>query len=248
MKERVDWPPVETVPDRAEVLRLQGIPGGVALPRRIVQILDEAMAVYTEAAEPRALVQDISCEAFAAVYRGEGRNAPVTPIEGVVDRAKTLMLFVATVGGCVTERIRDLFARNEPAHAAMLDSVASAATDRLALLLGHRYPAAARDAAPNDVRTLGYSPGYCGWHVSGQRALFETLGPEAIGVTLNASFLMDPLKSVSGVLVAGPGEIHRFKPSWAFCADCRDKPCLGRMPSLPIASTAGAMSRGVEGA
>jgi hypothetical protein len=113
----------------------------------------------------------------------------------------------------------------------MLDSVASAATDRLAELLAARGRIEASDDAGGESVTLGYSPGYCGWHVSGQRALFAFLRPETIGVTLNASCLMDPLKSVSGVLAAGPPEIHRFSPGYPFCADCRDKPCLGRIRS-----------------
>ena len=29
---------------------------------------------------------------------------------------------------------------------------------------------------------------------------------------------MEPLKSVSGVLVAGPAGIHRFAPTYPFCA------------------------------
>jgi hypothetical protein len=69
--------------------------------------------------------------------------------------------------------------------------------------------------------------------VTGQRALFAFIGAEAIGVTLNESCLMDPLKSVSGVLAAGPADIHRFAPVYAFCADCRTKACVGRIRALP---------------
>jgi len=138
------------------------------------------------------------------------------------------VLFTATVGGRVTAAIRGLFERNEPALAAMLDSAASAAADRLAELLGLRVLA----GAGNGRRVLAYSPGYCGWHVSGQRALFAALGPEEIGVTLNASFLMEPLKSVSGVLVSAVPEVHRFAAAYPFCADCRDQPCRARMASL----------------
>jgi hypothetical protein len=228
---RVDWPPADTLPDRQDVLHLQGIPAGTALPSRINGIVDEATAMYLETAEPRALAADISYQAFDAVFRGEGRNAPDTPVEVVAPRAKALVLFVGTIGGGVTERIQRLFSRNEPALAAMLDSVASAATDRLAELLAARGRIEASDDAGGESVTLGYSPGYCGWHVSGQRALFAFLRPETIGVTLNASCLMDPLKSVSGVLAAGPPEIHRFSPGYPFCADCRDKPCLGRIRS-----------------
>lgn len=239
MRQRVDWVPAETLPPRQDVLHLQGIPAGIDLPRHILAIVEEAMAAYLEAAEPRAVVAGISRDTFAEIFRGEGQNAPETPIESVVPRSDALALFVATVGGRLTTRIRDLFAQNEPALAAMLDSVASAAADHLTGLLAARYPSSARGTTAHDRLTLGYSPGYCGWHVTGQRALFAYLGPEAIGVTLGASCLMDPLKSVSGVLVAGPDHIHRFAPAYPFCADCRDKPCLGRTRPRPIPVPAG---------
>jgi cobalamin-dependent methionine synthase I len=167
------------------------------------------------------------------VLRGEGRNAPVTPIEAVVARADALALFVATVGAAVTDRIRDLLAHDEPALAAMLDAVASAAADGLTAKLADRFRESSSGSSAGDRATLGYSPGYCGWHVSGQRALFAYLGAGAIGVSLNDSCLMHPLKSVSGVLAAGPADIHRFTPAWAFCADCRNRTCLVRMTRLP---------------
>jgi len=85
---------------------LQGIPAGVEPSLRVVEIFETAADMYTEAAEPRALLADISREAFAEVFRGEGRNAPVTPIESVAARAGALALFVATVGARVTDRIR----------------------------------------------------------------------------------------------------------------------------------------------
>ncbi len=246
MSDRIDWVPSVTLPDRQEVLHLQGIPPGVELPPRIAAIVDSAMNAYLETAEPRALVAGLSRETFAGILKGEGKNAPETPVEAVALRADALSLFVATVGGRVTERIQALFSENEPALAAMLDSVASAAADRLTQLLAERYPAVtaadtgqtARSAprlrtghatTPDRRVTLGYSPGYCGWHVSGQRALFAFLQPATIGVTLNDSCLMDPLKSVSGVLASGASDIHRFSPGYPFCADCRDKPCVGRI-------------------
>ena len=51
-------------------------------------------------------------------------------------------------------------------------------------------------------------------------------------MTLNDSCLMTPIKSVSGVLVCGPGEIHRFRPDFDFCEDCKTQACGARMASV----------------
>jgi hypothetical protein len=230
VKQPVRWATAESVPERAEVFRLQGLPAKTEPSNRIVALYEAALAAYVETAEPQAVLTEIPRPAFAEIYRGEGRNAAETPLEAIFPRADRLILFAATVGPRLSVRIGELFARNQPALGAMLDSVASAAADRLADLLCAR---ALAEAKGSDAHVLAYSPGYCGWHVSGQRALFAALGPEEIGITLNASCLMDPLKSISGVLVAGRGRVHRFTPAYPFCADCRDKPCRARLAALP---------------
>jgi hypothetical protein len=232
MRGRVEWTPAETVPWAGEVLRLQGIPADAGPTPRIAALLEFAMAVYRQSAEPRAVFSEISPEAFAAVYRGEGRNARETPLGIIFPKADRLALFTATIGAHLTDRIRAYFDRNEPALAVMLDSVASAAADHLTELLRMRYLTMIGTGDTNGSHALAYSPGYCGWHVTGQRALFDFLKPGDVGVALHPSCLMEPLKSVSGVLVVGPGAIHRFPPDYPFCEDCSGRPCRARIASL----------------
>jgi Vitamin B12 dependent methionine synthase, activation domain len=231
MRQRVEWTPDESAPTRAEVLRLQGMRPGERVPAHIDSLLDAATAVYLDLAEPRAIVAEISAGEFADVYRGEGLNPHETPLEAIYPNADHLALVAATVGAHVTVRVRELFLRHDLALGCMLDSIASAAADHLADLLGPRYVSMTTGGA-SDWRVLAYSPGYCGWHVSGQRALFDFLRPEEIGITLNASCLMQPLKSISGVLVVGPGHIHRFHPTYSFCERCQEKQCRDRMASV----------------
>ena len=85
---------------------------------------------------------------------------------------------------------------------------------------------------PEGTALLRYSPGYCGWHVSGQKRLFEFLQPQQIGITLRESFLMQPLKSISGVMIAGPIDIHRFKNDYPFCERCETEGCRERIRAL----------------
>ena len=183
---------------------------------------------------PRAVLRAIDVERFAAVFAGEGHNAPEAPLGTIFPRARAMALYAATVGGPVSVEIARLFSERDFARAAFLDAAASEATERAGIALADHYRAhlQACGAWRRGDRLLRYSPGYCGWHVSAQRALFAALEPLRIGVTLRESCLMEPLKSISGVIVVGPAAIHRFEPDFAFCAACRSAECRQRMRAL----------------
>ena len=51
--------------------------------------------------------------------------------------------------------------------------------------------------------TNRYSPGYCGWSLSEQRKLFALFPDGHCGIKLSDSCLMEPIKSVSGVIGFG---------------------------------------------
>lgn len=69
--------------------------------------------------------------------------------------------------------------------------------------------------------TNRYSPGYCGWDVAEQKKLFTLLPGEYCGIRLTESALMDPVKSVSGII--GIGAKVRFNPYT--CEMCNMKNC-----------------------
>jgi hypothetical protein len=86
-----------------------------------------------------------------------------------------------------------------------------------------------RISNPKDHYVLSYSPGYCGWDISAQKKLFAYLQPKNIGIRLNDSYLMTPLKSVSGVLIDGKKEIHIFQNNFDFCESCKTHSCRERI-------------------
>ena len=137
-----------------------------------------------------------------------------------------MALYAVTLGGKVTSQIDDLFQTHDFALGMMLDSACSVAADNASHLM-ERYFYEKLERA-NGCSILGYSPGYCGWHVSAQKKLFAYLEPERIQLFLNSSYLMHPLKSVSGVLVAGNREIHDFDASFTFCKECKNRTCQDR--------------------
>jgi len=227
VREVVRLEPAAVLPAAADVLRGQGVPAGAALSGAVQELLDAALSAVRELAAPVAVLEEVLTEAFTAIYHGEGRNADATPLDEIVPRARRLWLFAGTVGERLSATITSHFAGGDPAAAVMLDAAASEAAELLVRRLEQEL--AVRASGRSRTAVLAYSPGYCGWHVSGQRALFAALRPEQIGITLNASCLMEPLKSVSGVLVAGHPDVHEFEDDFPFCGECTTRNCRLRI-------------------
>lgn len=234
MRAVVEITAADVAPAGTAVLRGQGLPERIEPDPRVLTLLGEALVLYAELVAPRGLFAEVTASEFADIYVGEGENAPETPLAGIYPRAERLALFAVTLGEAVSECICDLFASRDFALAAMLDAAASEGAELAAGVVERRYReqlAAAGQDAPHVV-WLRYSPGYCGWHVSGQRALFAALRPEEIDLRLRESCLMEPLKSISGVIAGGPAAIHEFADDYPFCADCTDHGCQARIHDL----------------
>lgn len=72
--------------------------------------------------------------------------------------------------------------------------------------------------------TNRYSPGYCGWDVAEQHKLFRFFPANYCGIQLTPSALMDPVKSISGII--GIGENVKTNPYT--CRMCDMKECVYR--------------------
>jgi hypothetical protein len=235
------FPARAVAPDPAVVLLRAGIPAGVSPSARTRRLLDEAERLFDALAEPRGVVAELPADEFAAVYRGRGLNDERTALERVLRRADAVALFAATLGEPLCARIGALTAGEDMPLGFVLDAVASEAADGLSWRLGARWREQLVAAGRTDDATsvLPYSPGYCGWHISGQEALFRALGPEPAGISLSASCLMTPLKSVSGALVAAAPEAHRVEPDFPACAACATHECRVRGVTWPPRGSTG---------
>ncbi len=138
-------------------------------------------------------------------------------------RADSIAIFVVTVGQGITERSRIASDAGDPVAAWALDAfgsyAAESAAEALAQRLQRQFPAVGAVSAR-------YSPGYCGLHLKQQRGLFSLVDAAAIGVTLLDSMLMQPTKSISGVLGIGPAAA--FAAGSSPCERCNDLECSMR--------------------
>ncbi len=237
MNKVVELVPAEIMPDRETVLDNQGIGENVNAPEEVDKIADEAKKLFASVARPVGMISEISKPEFERVLNSGSDNEEGCIAARIYPQAENLALFALTVGGEISAKIEGLFELNDFALGSMLDALASQAAEKAAERFEEHYRGelAGRSATAPGIDVLAYSPGYCGWHISNQRGLFRVLQPERIGISLNESCLMNPLKSVSGVLVAGKREIHTFTPEFDFCGNCRERSCLERMNRLQTA-------------
>ena len=229
----------DIVPTPVEVLTWQKIPER-SVPPRIARMTDDAVGLFLDLAQPRGLIEDFDACGFSGLYNGCGLNAPDGPVPSIAARADAIALMAATMGEALAEKCRELFAQGSAALGYMLNVVNSAGADRLGRQMCRLFLERLR-SEPREVKNLKvqyYSPGHCGWHISGQEKLLEALHPDEIGLSLTAHWVMHPLKSISGVLAAAPIEVHRFERNFSVCPQCRERKCVERFKLLEIEGNA----------
>lgn len=214
----------DILPSKEDVLKFQGVINIDDVSDILIDSLELSLELLKEKSKPIAIIEECSKSDFTDIYLGEGNNAADILLPHIIKKAEKLHLFAVTIGENITEEINKYFDQNEFPIGSFIDSGASLTADNIVGVLENRLT--------NQSTTLAYSPGYCGWHVSGQKKLFQFLKPDKIGITLNNSCLMTPLKSVSGVLVSGPSDIHIFDNNYSFCEECTTYSCKIRMKSI----------------
>jgi cobalamin-dependent methionine synthase I len=234
MIEIVDIPTREVIPSLEDVLSEQGIDSISQASERTRKMAEKSISEYRRKAKPIGIIRNISNSEFKSVYQGEGNNESNTPLDLIFPKASALTLFAVTLGNDISARIVNYFDRDEFAAGSILDSAASVGTelsaDYIESLIEDKLNYKGKYS--EQTGTMRFSPGYCGWHMSGQKKLFESLQPDKIGIELTSSYLMVPLKSISGVVVVGSNEIFEFEDDFPFCSECRDHSCVERIKSL----------------
>ena len=140
--------------------------------------------------------------------------------------AESGALFICTAGVGIGDKSKDLIASGDLLEGYILDVIGSLTVE------------AAMDKIQNSLEielkrtgkkiTNSYSPGTCGWALHEQKQFFELFPDNYCGITLSDSYLMEPTKSVSGVIGFG---INLRKSAFE-CEICELKSCSFRTKRL----------------
>lgn len=131
-----------------------------------------------------------------------------------------IAFFIATAGPAVAHRIQELYRQGDAAYAYVMDVAGTVLAEKAATRL---LDVIEEEAALSGMQISdSFSPGFCDWNVAEQQLLFSLFPAGFCGVTLSASSLMSPVKSVSGLVGIGPA----LKRSGTQCYLCRDENCF----------------------
>lgn len=143
-------------------------------------------------------------------------------IFGQLKKSDSVALFACTAGPGLGQKSRNSMKTGDMLEGYIYDIIGSEAVEAAADLM--------QDDMEHDLSLSGrnisnrFSPGYCGWDVAEQHILFNLIPYNYCAIRLTESALMDPEKSISGII--GIGENIKRMPYT--CNICDMKNCIYR--------------------
>jgi hypothetical protein len=141
-------------------------------------------------------------------------------IASQLTKSTLIALFVGTISDEVEKLSESLFQDGDPLEGYIMNLAGSEAAESVAHFIHETIKA---QMIENDLQiTNRFSPGYCEWDVAEQFKLFNYFPPESCKVSLNPSALMQPIKSVSGIIGIGKEVSIKSYP----CNKCTRENCI----------------------
>lgn len=134
--------------------------------------------------------------------------------------ATSVALFICTAGDGITKHANKIILQGDPMLGYIFDVIGSVCVEKAIDKIQEKL------AQEQRIKNLNisdrYSPGYCEWNVSEQQLLFQLMPDNFGGVSLSDSSLMNPIKSVSGIIGIGA----KLQQKGYQCLWCTDKNCI----------------------
>ncbi len=166
-------------------------------------------------------VEDLTVKEGRLVLDGEDLH-PERQVCGYLKGSEFAALFVCTAGGLFTDLTHYFNSRGDLLEAYIVDAIGSLTVENAMDKIQHDL------LQKVSIEQMGisnrYSPGYCNWHLSSQTALFNMIGENPTGISLSDSCLMQPIKSVSGIIGIG----HTVTRREYGCIVCQNENCIYR--------------------
>ena len=144
-------------------------------------------------------------------------------VTSLLKDAESLAVFIVTAGKGIEQWMHECTSRGDTFFSYAVDVTGSEIVDLAALQLQNKLEQQLMASGLNTTDI--FSPGYCEWPVSDQQALFSFFPSGCCGISLTESSLMDPIKSISGIMGIGKN-VSRTREN--YCSHCGHTDCIYR--------------------
>jgi hypothetical protein len=210
---------IELSPEEA----LKEIGYGELLPdSEVMEVILRLLALLKREVQPRYvyLISDGRIEGTTAVHiQNHVLNTGPT-ISRLLDKSSSFAVFAATAGVEFEQITQEHKKTGDMLVHYILDVMGTAIVEKAGDYLESKLD----KNFPDMLHTHRFSPGYCNWHLTEQRKIFALLGDRPCGITLSDVCLMNPIKSISGIIGIG----KEVEPKKYACQYCELETCYKR--------------------
>jgi len=209
--------------DQKEITAVLGYPDEM-LPEPFDQYLQEVLSEahnFMDISATYRIIDDIKVDRKGGKLYAENMEFEVGNIVcHELKGSEKLAFFISTAGKSISNKSIELLSGENPVlgyvYNVLGNSIAEAACERMQQHLKESIKIEGFNI------TNRYSPGYCQWDVADQHKIFSLFGEDPCGVKLTPSALMNPVKSISGVIGLGADVKYRNY----MCALCKSENCV----------------------
>lgn len=221
------WEDIELEIDVDQVLQGQGADPHIIRERRpkLLTAAEDALQTGSQMINPRVLYKEFNILELRhnKIMLNDGNWLKGKLPANHLGTANKVILSLCTIGSDLGKRTSQLM-QTDPVRAIALEGFGGAAVEELANIFCRNLEVKAEKEGQQT--TIPLFPGMIGWSVEeGQTQIFHLLNAEKIGVSLSASLMMIPRKSLSMAIGIGK-EINNTDSTCDYCTmkdTCRYK-------------------------
>lgn len=188
--------------------------GEVEPEENIKNLVDELFAEVAAITIPQCSFDLFKgCLSESSVLLEMGDALPVGAVlTTILKNATRFALFAATAGSAFQAYQNKLKEEGDILNCFVTDVIGTC----IAEATGDYMERMLEKVLDGERHTNRLSPGYCGWHLSGQKQLFRLMGENPCDISLSEVCLMTPVKSISGIIGIGEN-VDEKKYGCQFC-------------------------------
>ncbi len=213
--------PTEISINLSNVIATMGY-GKENIPNGLEDILQELYAKFSEVILPEcgfAIPEDNNAKQFGSgIILNETTFNTGSKIASRLKNIEGCVLFAITIGEQIDSWIHNLVDEDDIYSAYLVDLIASEYVEKLSDWIENKIKLQLGSSVGVSNR---YGPGYCDWNLAEQAKLFSFFPNNFCGISLTESSMMQPRKSLSGIVGFGKNVIPMELP----CDVCTDYSC-----------------------